>query len=127
MSTIRHRHSIVIIEDTRDERDALQLTLELEGYSVVALAGAEDALSYLRGAEPPPRLIILDLMMRGTNGWEFRTEQLRDPRLAPIPVVVCSGDGRLTEKALAVGVGDYLAKPIDHRALLDLVARYCPN
>jgi CheY-like chemotaxis protein len=70
-------------------------------------------------------LILLDLMMHGTNGWEFRAEQLRDPRLAGIPVVVCSGDGRLTEKALALGIAEYLEKPIEHDTLLASVTRHC--
>jgi hypothetical protein len=49
-------------------------------------------------------MILLDLMMRGTNGSDFRTEQLRDSRMASIRVMVCSGDGRLTEKASALGI-----------------------
>jgi FixJ family two-component response regulator len=72
-------------------------------------------------------MILLDLMMRGTNGSDFRTEQLRDSRMASIRVMVCSGDGRLTEKASALGITDQLEKPIDYEALLELVARLCPN
>jgi CheY-like chemotaxis protein len=81
----------------------------------------------MRSTAPLPSMILLDLMMHGTNGWEFRTEQLRDSRMAPIPVVVCSGDGRLTEKAVALGITEHLEKPIDYGALLEVVARYCPN
>jgi CheY-like chemotaxis protein len=106
---------ILIVEDCRDEREALRLTLEIEGYNVIAVAGGHEALIHMRGTEPLPSMILLDLMMHGTNGWEFRTEQLRDPRLAAIPVVVCSGDGRLTEKALALGIAEYLEKPIEYR------------
>ena len=124
---MKNRHCIVIVEDCCDEREALRLTLEIEGYNVVALAGAQEALDYMRSTAPPPSMILLDLMMHGTNGWEFRTEQLRDSRMARIPVVVCSGDGRLPEKAVALGIPEHLEKPIDYGALLELVARYCPN
>ena len=120
-------HYILIVEDSRDEREAVQLALEFEGYNVIAVAGGEEALAYMRATEPPPSMILLDLMMHGTNGWEFRTEQLGDPRLAGIPVVVCSGDGRLTEKALALGIAEYLEKPIEYEALLAAVARHCPT
>jgi CheY-like chemotaxis protein len=116
---------ILIVEDSCDEREAMQLTLEIEGYDVVAVAGGQEALAHMRGTEPAPSLILLDLMMHGTNGSEFRAEQLRDPRLAGIPVVVCSGDGRLTEKALALGIAEYLEKPIEHDTLLASVARHC--
>ena len=118
-------HYILIVEDSRDEREVVRLSLEIEGYHVVAVAGGREALDYMRRTEPTPCMILLDLMMRGTNGWEFRTEQLRDARLASIPVVVCSGDGRIAEKALALGIMDNLEKPIDYDALLAVVGRYC--
>jgi len=115
---------IMIIEDVRDERDAARILLEIEGYRVIAVASVEQALAHMRAVELLPRMILLDLMMHGTNGWEFRTEQLRDPRLASIPVVVCSGDGRIAEKATALGNLSHLEKPIDSTALLALVARH---
>jgi CheY-like chemotaxis protein len=115
---------ILIVEDVRDERDAVRLILEIEGYNVIAVASGQDALEYMRRGEPPS-MVLLDLKMRGTNGWDFRTAQLADPRLAAIPVIVCSGDGRLDEKAEALGIADQLAKPIDQRVLLRLVAHNC--
>jgi|ERR671930_1981037 CheY-like chemotaxis protein len=120
-------HYILIIEDSRDEREALRLILKVEGYNVVAVAEGHEALDYMRGAAPLPCMIVLDLMMAGMNGWEFRNEQLRDARLASIPVVVSSGDGRVIEKASALDITEHFEKPIDFGALLGLVARYCPN
>ena len=64
-----------------------------------------------------PCVILLDLMMPIMNGWEFRTEQLRDARLASIPVVVCSGDGRIAEKAFALGITDNLGGSIKAHGL----------
>jgi CheY-like chemotaxis protein len=124
---MENRRCIVVVEDCYDEREALRLMLEIEGYYVVALAGAQEALDYMRSTAPLPSVILLDLMMNGTNGWEFRTEQLRDSRMALVPVVVCSGDGRLSEKATALGITEHLEKPIDCGALLELVARHCAN
>ena len=117
---------ILIVEDVRDERDAARLILELEGYDVVAVPSGQEALEYMRRGDPP-RMILLDLMMHGINGWDFRKAQLSDPRLKAVPVVVCSGDGRLDEKAEALGVVDQLPKPIDQRALLRFAAIHCGN
>ena len=72
-------------------------------------------------------MILLDLVMAGMNGWEFRAEQLRDSRLSLIPVIVSSGAGRVIEKAFALGITECLEKPIDFGALLGLVAHYGPN
>ena len=124
MTTMEGTDYVLIVEDVRDERDAARLLLEIEGYRVIAVASGEEALEVMRDGNPP-RMILLDLKMHGTNGWDFRTAQLSDPRLAAIPIVVCSGDGRLDEKADALGILDQLAKPIDHVALLRLVARHC--
>jgi CheY-like chemotaxis protein len=110
-----------------DERDAARLTLEIQGYVVRAFASGDEALDYLRSVDDLPCMILLDLMMHGKNGWEFRTEQRRDPRLAGIPVVVCSSDGRLSEKADALDVVTHLEKPIDQKAFLAAVAQHCPN
>ena len=124
---MRRAGYVVIIEDVDDERDAARLTLEIEGYVVRAFARGDEALEYLRRVGDLPCMILLDLMMHGKNGWEFRSEQRRDPRLASIPVVVCSSDGRLSEKADALGVITHLEKPIDQKAFLAVVATHCPN
>lgn len=116
---------VLIVEDVEDERDATRLTLEVEGYTVVAVPSADEGLAHMRRSTQLPSVILLDLKMHGTNGWDFRTAQLRSPRLASIPVVVCSGDGRLPEKAEALGIQSQLQKPIDQKALLALVARHC--
>jgi len=120
-------HYVMVIEDKVDERDALRLLLQVEGYDVIAVADGQAALDYMRGPAPPPCVILLDLMMLGMNGWEFRSEQLRDAQLASIPVIVSSGDGRVIEKAAALGIAEHFAKPIDFEALVALVGCYCPN
>jgi len=124
MTTLDRRSYVLVIEDAPDERDAVRLILELAGYDAVAVASGEEALQHLRGNELPS-MILLDLMMHGTSGWDFRAAQLSDARLAIIPVVVCSGDGRLDEKAEALRVVEQLAKPIEPNALLALVALHC--
>ncbi len=124
MTVMDGTNYILVVEDVRDERDAARLILENEGYHVIAVASGQEALEYMQRGELP-RMILLDLKMHGTNGWDFRTVQLADPRLAAIPVVVCSGDGRLDEKAEALGIVDQLPKPIDQKTLLKLVAHNC--
>lgn len=126
MTTTNGKGYVLIVEDVRDERDAARILLEIEGYTVVAVTSGQEALEHMR-TNRLPHMILLDLKMHGSNGWEFRTAQLADPRLAPVPIVVCSGDGRLDEKAEVLGIVDCLAKPIDQKALLRLVADHCRN
>jgi CheY-like chemotaxis protein len=115
---------VLIIEDDLDIRDALGQILEEEGYAVATAANGQEALDQLRSG-PPPRLILLDLMMPVMNGWQFRAEQRQDPALAAIPVVVISADTNIGDKATQLGVREYFRKPIEITGLLEMLERYC--
>jgi CheY-like chemotaxis protein len=119
-----HDRSILIVEDDRDVRGAMAALLEGEGYKVIEADDGERALHHLRSSTPFC-LILLDLFMPVMNGWKFRDEQLRDPQIADIPVIVVSADTAAPRKAADLGAVDALVKPIDFDRLLDLVAAHC--
>jgi len=66
---------------------------------------------------------LLDLMMPEMDGLQFRAEQLRDPRLSRIPVVVVSADRMIAEKAHELGVWGYVVKPLKPEQLVSVVER----
>jgi two-component system response regulator MprA len=101
---IENARSVLVVEDEGDIRGMIRLALELEGYVVFEATDGRRALEQLR-AGLRPSLILLDLMMPGMNGWEFRAEQGRDPELAAIPVVLISGDDRLQQSAVELKTG----------------------
>ena len=119
------RDYILIVEDDFDIRDALMQILEEEGYGVRGAANGQEALELL-AREPAPKLILLDLMMPVMNGWQFRAEQLKDPRLAGVPVLVISADPHLQLKAESLGAVGLLKKPISLDELLVAVKSHCP-
>jgi CheY-like chemotaxis protein len=116
--------NILIVEDDQDVRESTAMILEAAGYSVVTAAHGEEALRQLRSSAPCC-LILLDLYMPVMNGWAFRAEQLRDPNLASIPVVVVSADGAVGQRAADLGARGYVGKPIDFDRLLALVGAHC--
>jgi CheY-like chemotaxis protein len=116
---------ILIVEDDFDIRDALMQILEEEGYGVRGVANGQEALDLL-AREPAPKLILLDLMMPVMNGWQFRAEQLKNPRLAGVPVLVISADPHLQPKAESLGAAGLLKKPISLDELLVAVKSHCP-
>jgi CheY-like chemotaxis protein len=98
--------------------------LELEGYVVHTAADGAEALKRLRsGLEPG--LIVLDLMMPGMDGFQFRKEQLRDPKLSAIPVVIYSGHHDDKANAALLEPTAYIRKPFDFDSFLDLVSAHC--
>jgi len=117
----RHVHArpILLVEDDPDVRDALRLTLEDAGYDVVCAGEGREALARLR--EASASLILLDLMLPVMDGFEFRVQQMQDPDIASIPVIVFSCGGDLQEKVAPLRVAACLRKPVDVDALLELI------
>ncbi len=116
--------TILVVEDDADARETLALVLEGEGFEVAMAADGAEALRYLREC-PLPCLILLDLMMPGMNGWEFRRQQRRDPELAAIPVLVVSAVADQPGAAPALDAADVLRKPLDLQVLLEKVDTLC--
>ena len=117
-------HSILVIDDDADIRETLTEILGDEGYRVTGVRNGREALDYL-SAKTRPSLILLDMMMPEMDGWRFRQEQQRNPAISGIPVVILSAHGNVREAALALGVADYLRKPLRVENLLEIAERYC--
>lgn len=113
---------VLVVEDDADLRESICTVLKDAGYAFWAAENGEIALA--RAREERPCLILLDLMMPIMNGWEFRSEQLRDPQISAIPVVIMTADGRAAEKARNLHA-DYLRKPIRLELLLEVIDGYC--
>jgi CheY-like chemotaxis protein len=106
---------VLVVDDDAGSLAALADILSLEGYQVQTMSNGLEALEYLREAQEPPSLIILDLFMPVMDGWQFLAETNADPRLSQlrIPVVVVTALNAKVEAADAV-----IHKPIDLERLL---------
>jgi len=114
---------VLVVEDDRDVRESLVAVLEDAGYQEMSAGDGSVALEVLR-AGPRPSVILLDLMMRVLDGFEFRAQQKRDPGLADIPVVVFTAGWYPVELGGRLQADGYLTKPIRVDALLELVSRF---
>ena len=121
----QHAKSILIVEDDADVRGALTAVLEGEGYQVVEAAHGREALQHLRADAAGFCMILLDLWMPVMNGWEFRAEQLKDPTLAEVPVIVVTADHAAAKSATNLAAVEYMTKPIEMDYLLQQVEHYC--
>ena len=121
---MKHEHpdrdaTVLVVDDNPHVLEGMRLLLENDGWRVVAAANGRAGLALLRSEQP--RLVILDLAMSGMDGWDFRAEQLRDERIAGIPVIVASADP-LAPLAQNMGVSAVMMKPVDPKKLLAAVA-----
>jgi CheY-like chemotaxis protein len=116
---------ILIVEDDVDLREMLVVVLQAEGYLVLEATHGREALEKLHTGRAVC-LILLDLFMPTMDGWAFRAEQMKDPALAQIPVVVVSADAvAARQAAVNLGVVASMEKPIDFERLLNVVGQYC--
>ena len=121
----KHRHTVLLVEDHADTRDAFIAAAGAKGLEVVTAANGHAALWHLREGLRPC-LILLDIQMPDMDGLVFRRQQLANPAFAGIPVVVVSGGGATVEaKAAELGLTRFLRKPVDPVQVLGLFEMYC--
>jgi CheY-like chemotaxis protein len=120
------RKTILVVEDDDDARITLCEVLADAGYECVEAIDGRDAIRRLSTTDGKPSVILLDLMMPGMNGWEFRDWQRQDAEYATIPVVILSAATNAESEAKKLAVSDFIPKPINLDALLKTLRRYCP-
>lgn len=116
--------TVMVVEDDPTAREGLKALLEGEGYTVACAADGREALDHLRHVGLPA-LILLDLVMGGMDGWQFRREQGLDPVLAPVPVVIVSATADVSRSAASLGAAGFVRKPVTLDALLEAIRQHC--
>jgi two-component system catabolic regulation response regulator CreB len=108
---------ILIVEDEPGIADTLQYALRTDGFDPVWVATGEDAVALVR--EAPPALVILDVGLPDTSGFEVFK---RVRAFADVPVVFLTARSDEIDRVvgLELGADDYVAKPFSPR---ELVAR----
>jgi len=122
--------AVLVVEDDAALREALLDTLRAAGLTALAAADAPSALQLLAGEDIG--LVISDVHMPGANGYELLSSI---KRLRPyLPVVLMTAYGTVAQAVAAMreGATDYIVKPFDAQALIDmaqrqLAARVTPN
>jgi CheY-like chemotaxis protein len=111
---------VVLIDDDVPMHDLIRRTLSKIGLTLVGATDSEKGMQIVR--EMKPKLLLLDVLMPGRDGWSILKECKSDPELADMPVVMVS---QLSQDVLAesLGADDYLTKPIDRGLFLDTVTR----
>jgi two-component system response regulator MtrA len=107
--------SILLVEDDASVREAVALALEGDGHRVETAVSGEEALSRWRQSRPD--LILLDVMLPGTDGFEVCRQIRRDDQV-PIVMLTARSDPIDVVVGLESGADDYVTKPFETRVLL---------
>jgi chemosensory pili system protein ChpA (sensor histidine kinase/response regulator) len=116
--------SILLIDDSLSVRKIVGKMLQSAGYLVDTAVDGEDGLR--KAAETKYRLIITDLEMPKCNGYEVAQALRGRPftKQTPIAVMTARAGDKHRQLAVDIGVNAYIAKPVDERALLQVVERW---
>jgi CheY-like chemotaxis protein len=120
-------HRILVVDDDIEIRETIIEVLEEAGYKAVGAADGIEALAQLRDPADAWCVVLLDLMMPNMDGRTFRAEQLQDPALSPIPVVIVSAMADVDQAAADLQVAAHVTKPVPLARLVDIVDRFCPR
>jgi signal transduction histidine kinase/CheY-like chemotaxis protein len=86
--TAEGRAEVVVVDDDVATRDVLRRTLGREGWTVAEAEDGYEALALLERSTPPPAVVILDLMMPGTDGFQVLEAIRRSEAWRDVPVVI---------------------------------------
>jgi CheY-like chemotaxis protein len=117
----RERRSALVVDDVADVTEMLAVVLSHAGYSVVTAASAPAALKAAR--ERQFDVIISDIGMPEMNGYQLAREMRMMPGYETVPMVAVTGYSMFDDKERSTNAGfnAHMTKPIDPRALLDLI------
>ena len=112
---------VVLIDDDVAMHDLIRRTLSKIGLKLVGAVDGEKGMQIVR--EVKPKLLLLDVLMPGRDGWSILKECKSDPELKDMPVVMVS---QLSQDVLSqsLGADDYLTKPINRDLFLETVSKH---
>ncbi len=115
------KKTVFILDDEQDITDLVRLHLERAGFLVEGFVHPADFLTRLRAAIPS--IVILDLMLPGTDGMEICRRMKGDARLAAVPIIMLTAKREEADKVsgLDTGADDYVTKPFSPRELVSRV------
>ncbi len=120
-SSPTEKRIVLVVDDTPDNLSLMSGLLKDE-YKVKVATGGERALKIAQ-TDPPPQLILLDIMMPEMDGFEVIRRLKNDPKTQSIPVIFLSAKAlpEDRQKGIDLGAVDYITKPIDPMMILDRV------
>ena len=115
--------TVLLVEDTEDNRFMMRRLLEMTGYSVVEAMNGEEAVKLAKSESPS--LILMDLSLPVIDGLAATRliRKLPECKSTPIIAVSAHDTSDFQSEAIEAGCNTYVTKPIDFAELEDLIAK----
>lgn len=118
------RLQVLVVDDSVTVRKVTSRLLERHGMQVLTAKDGVDAMALLQ--EHSPDILLLDIEMPRMDGFEVARRVRRHPTLRDLPIImITSRTGQKhRERAMAIGVNEYLGKPYQESQLLECIERW---
>jgi CheY-like chemotaxis protein len=125
-ATAPHGPTILVAEDNADQRSLYVAVLAGVGYRVIEAVDGAEAVDIVRRERPG--LVLMDVTMPGTSGWNAVRTLKEDPETRDIPIIVVTGLANAWDRdaSMAAGCDEYLAKPVPPLRLIEEVKKFLP-
>ena len=113
--------TVLLVEDTEDNRFMMRRLLEMSGYRVVEAMNGEEAVKFAR--DESPHLILMDLSLPVIDGLAATRVIRKLPELQSTPIIAVSAHDTsdFQAEAMEAGCNSYVTKPIDFNELEELI------
>ncbi len=108
--------SILVVDDEEGIRNYLKTLLKLKGYDVATVSSGSAAIEYFN-SNPPPSLVLMDILMPEVDGLETLKQLRKAEKALPVIMLSCIGETRTIVEAMRSGATDYLNKPFEEAEL----------
>lgn len=114
---------VIVVDDDQDILDLVSFNLSRAGFECVTMLEGSNLPGLVQ--KQPPDLLILDIMLPGTNGLELLKQLNFDERLRNVPVILLTARDEEVDRVLGLELGadDYVTKPFSVRELILRVKR----
>ena len=115
--------TVLLVEDTEDNRFMMRRLLEMAGYRVIEAMNGEEAVKLARTESP--HLILMDLSLPVIDGLAATRLIRKLPEFEAIPIIAVSAHDTsdFQSEAIEAGCNSYVTKPIDFNELEELIAQ----
>ena len=115
------KNTILVLDDDPDIGTMIKMMLEYKGYSVTLSDSAEHISEIVHNNDID--LIIMDMLLSGTNGTDVCAELKQNKTTSHIPVMMISAHPNAKEICLNAGADEFISKPFDMHDILSKIDR----
>lgn len=112
---MRHKKTILIIDDEKDACRIFKKIMAEEGYRVLTATSGKEGLAKIK--KEPPSMVFLDIKMPGMDGIETLSRIRKISKKLAVIILTGHSDLKTAKESMRLGAYDYVTKPFDLMAI----------